>query len=324
MILSRSLWHISKNDSVLKEETITDIPEGFVLVKSLFSLISTGTERLVASGAVPVDLHESMKVPYMGGGFEFPVKYGYSLVGEVLSKGHPLTGRLVHAMHPHQDFCRFKETDLFLIPEEVSPQRATLAGNLETAVNAIWDAWVSIGDRVLVIGFGMIGSLVARVLSLIPAVEVHVLENNPIRMEAAVRMGFKAIKKAEIHNNYDLAFHTSSSGEGLQTCIDAVGKEGKIIELSWYGNKAVEIKLGSGFHIDRKQLISSQVSNIPAYKSARWDFQRRKALVFELLKNPLFDQHISHVIGLEESPLFFQNLRNQMPEGIGYAIGYDG
>ncbi len=322
MVSSRSLWHISENESLIKEAKLPEIPEGYVLVKSLFSLISTGTERLVASGMVPADLYRAMNVPYMEGSFNFSVKYGYSLVGEVVSKGHPLTGHLVHAMHPHQDFCMIKETDLFPVPEEISPQRATLAANLETAVNAIWDARVSIGDRVLVLGFGMIGSLVARLLSLMPAVEVHVLENNPIRIESAARMGFKTITKEVIKDNHDLAFHTSSTSEGLQTCIDSVGKEGKVIELSWYGNKAVNIKLGSGFHIDRKQVISSQVSNIPAVKGARWNFQRRKNLIFELLRNPNFDQHISHVIGFEDTPSFFRKLRNQLPEGIGYAISY--
>lgn len=319
MTTVRSLWHHSNQESLIKEAIISESAPGHVIVKSLFSLISTGTERLVANGFIPPSLHESMKVPYMEGGFKFPVKYGYSLVGEVISRGHKLTGHLVHALHPHQDICVINEEDLFLIPEGIPPQRATLASNLETALNAIWDAQVSIGDRVLVVGFGMIGSLVARLLSLIPAVEVQILEINKNRLETAKQMGFSIFQGVP---DFDITFHTSSSSEGLQSCIDSIGVEGKVVELSWYGSKAVNVLLGTSFHIDRKQIISSQVSKLPAAKSARWDFHRRKSVVFELLKNPLFDQHITHVIDFEETPAFFEKLRNHTLEGIGYVVSY--
>ncbi len=322
MNMARALWHVSPQGSEIKEESESGLFTGAIMVKSLFSLVSTGTERCVARGECPTSLRDSMKVPYMGGDFGFPLKYGYSLVGEVVSPGHPSNGKHVHVMHPHQDFCFVRTNDIFLIPEGIPLQRATLASNLETALNAIWDAHVSIGDKVLLVGFGMIGALVARLLSMLPAMQFHIIETDARRVEEAIKMGFSASQEAQERADFDIAFHTSASEAGLQTCIELVGKEGKVIELSWYGNKIVNISLGSSFHVQRKQIISSQVSTLPACKRVRWDYRRRKEVVFDLLKNSLFDQHISHVIEFEESPDFFEILRNTMPDGLGYAIRY--
>ena len=277
----------------------------------------------MACGSVPPSLHEAMRVPYMRGDFSFPLQYGYSLVGEVHSEGHPLHGQLVHVMHPHAEMAIVRESDVFPVPEGIPAARATLAANVETALTALWDANVNMGDRVLVTGFGMIGSLVARLLSMIRAVEVDVQEIHPDRCSAAQEMGFQVISCEAKEGHYDIAFHTSGTSAGLQASLDAVGKEGTVVELSWYGTKAVKVLLGSAFHVQRKRLISSQVSNIPANKSARWDYRRRKEVVFDLLKDPAFDRHITENINFADCPAFFESLRKQLPAGIGYAIQYD-
>jgi len=316
-----SLWHISDTSSALQTASLDKFGKDYLLVKSLYSLISTGTERLVATGKVPNALHKSMAVPGMDGSFEFPIKYGYSLVGQILSKGD-LEGQLVHLLHPHQDLLQTERQSFSIVPKEIPTKRAALASNVETALNAIWDSGVSIGDKVVVCGFGMIGGLVASVLSLMPAVEVAILERNSSRIHQAKQMGFM-VNPIDLEG-FDYSFHTSGSSSGLQTCIEAVGMEGKIVELSWYGTKPVEVQLGASFHQQRKQIISSQVGHIPFSKSARWDYKRRKKVVWELLKNPVFDKHITNEVLFNDSPAFFEELRQGdiLDKGLGWVIKY--
>jgi threonine dehydrogenase-like Zn-dependent dehydrogenase len=318
-----ALWHERTQGSTLKKETLSRPQAGSFEIQSMYSLISSGTERLVATGGVPAELYESMRVPYMGGDLSLPVKYGYSLVGRVSSAGHPWAGKIVHVLHPHQDRCVVSESDCFLVPQGIPPARATLASNLETALNAVWDAGVSAGDRVLLTGFGIIGSLLARLLSMLPAVELTVGEIHPGRQVLALEMGFNVTDAVRPGSNFDLAFNTSASSGGLQSCIDAVGFEGKVIELSWYGNKSVQLELGGSFHQQRKQLISSQVSQLPAGRRARWDYRRRKEAVFRLLRDPAFDRHLGAMIPFEQSPALFDQLRTGEMEHLSYCITYN-
>lgn len=316
-----ALWHISPSQSSLQQEELaTPLPHQLI-IKNLYSLVSTGTEKLVASGQIPASMHQLMRVPSMGGDFSFPVKYGYSLVGQVLSEGAH-KGQLVHFLHPHQDALIADSSNISLVPKGIPAKRAALASNIETALNAIWDSAVSVGDKVVVCGFGMIGGLVARLLSLLPAVEVVVLEKNAYRIAQATQMGFST--NPSTLQNFDYSFHTSGSSAGLQACIEAVGMEGKIIELSWYGTKSVQLQLGADFHYHRKQIISSQVGHVPFAKSARWDYQRRKQVVWELLKNSVFDAHITDEIPFADSPAFFEALRGGtlLNEGLGWVIKY--
>ncbi|MEK6476594.1 zinc-binding alcohol dehydrogenase [Catalinimonas sp. 4WD22] len=315
---SRSLWHISTDQSVIKEsEHISD--EAECVVKSRYSLISTGTERLVARGKVPVSLQEHMQVPYMEGDFSLPIKYGYSLVGKVVEGPTELNDKMVHLLHPHQDICHVKAADLSIVPFDIPAARATLASNMETALNAVWDSEVSIGDRVLLVGFGIIGSLTASLLRAIPGVELSVYDTNQQRCEMAAQMGFHVVDNFQ---PYDLAFHCSGSGEGLQLCIDQIGKEGKVIEMSWYGEQEVSLQLGRSFHYQRKQIISSQVSHIPVKKQHRWDYQRRKAVVMELLKNPEYDQYIGASVAFDKAPELFNKIRKGELSALSWVIDY--
>jgi threonine dehydrogenase-like Zn-dependent dehydrogenase len=318
--MALSLWHDSEQKSSLHKEDFGVAGDGKLKIKSLYSLISTGTERLVASGHVPSAAFEAMAVPYMGGSFPFPVKYGYSLVGEVRTEGEYF-GKIVHLLHPHQDICTVESGAVALVPGNIPAKRAILASNLETALNATWDARLGIGDKVLVAGFGMIGALLARVISFMPAVELIVLEKDPKRMSFAKKMGFNVVDKMTDHD-YDVAFNTTSNEMALQQCIDAVGAEGRVVELSWYGTKKVTVNLGGDFHYKRKQLISSQVSQIPADHLARWDYKRRKEVVFKLLQSELFDEHITDEIAFEDAPDFFDTLRNGSFDGLGCCLKY--
>ncbi len=256
----------------------------------------------------------------MEGEFSFPVKYGYSLVGEVQEGPEEILGKKVHLLHPHQQYCRVEAHELTVLPEEVPPARATLASNMETALNAVWDSGVSVGDRVLVVGFGVIGSLTARLLQSIAGVEVWVYDLDLKRSEMASKMGFHAVDR--MRYDFDLAFHCSSSSEGLQSCIDHVGFEGKVVELSWYGEQSVTLQLGGSFHQQRKQVISSQVSAIASNHQARWDFARRKALVMELLKNSDYDQHLEETVAFEKVPALFDKIRKGSLSALSWLIAY--
>jgi len=229
---------------------------------------------------------------------------------------------LVHLMHPHQQWMRVPEEVLFLIPEGIPALRATLAANLETAINAVWEVPLSIGDRVLVAGFGIIGSLLARVLQGIPGIDLRVLEKNEERRSLAQKMGFNIQDPDKLTASYDFAFNTTANEKALQYCIDHLGFEGKVIELSWYGAQEIRLQLGAHFHQQRQQIISSQVSQLPPGRRSRWDYRRRKALVFELLKDPAFDQHLSQVIPMPEVPAFFQQLREHPIPKLGQCIKY--
>lgn len=314
---AQALWHISSHKTIIQDAMNSVAAE--CEVKALYSLISTGTERLVARGKVPASMNKQMSVPYMEGAFSFPIKYGYSLVGEVSEGPVELQGRRVHMLHPHQDICKVNAADLTIIPDDIPAARATLASNMETALNAVWDSAVSIGDRVLLVGFGIIGSLTARLLQSIPGVKLSIHDTSLDRCSKAEEMGFHL---ADSFHEYDMAFHCSGSSEGLQTCIDQVGMEGKVIEMSWYGEQAVNLYLGSSFHHQRKQIISSQVSQIPASKQARWDYQRRKATVMQLLKDPTFDQHIGKVVPFQEVPALFDKIREGELSALSWVIDY--
>ncbi|MDN5212022.1 zinc-binding alcohol dehydrogenase [Fulvivirgaceae bacterium BMA12] len=318
-----ALWHLSASSTILKTTNIRNDHSVSCLIKSLYSLISTGTERLVAQGKVPDNLQEAMKVPYMEGSFGFPLTYGYSLVGEVIEGPEHLIGKNVHIMHPHQSMLYANQAHIAPIPEDIPSKRAVLVSNLETAVNAVWDSEVTVGEKVLVAGFGIIGALLCQILRKFPAIDLQVLEPNQTRREMARSWGFNVAETITLTEpSFDVAFNTSSHENGLQFCIDSVGYEGKVVELSWYGDQSVNINLGKSFHHLRKQIISSQVSQIPGHKLNRWDHQRRKALVFDLLKDPFFDELLTDEISFQDSPVFFQDLRNGTIDSIGTTIKY--
>lgn len=316
----RALWFEKAGHAALRTEPLPAPSPGSSLLESCCSAISPGTERLVFSGKVPAPLHDAMRVPYMAGDFGFPVKYGYSLVARVASSDDAsLEGRLVHLLHPHQERCVARNEDLFVVPEGVGAARATLASNLETAVNAVWDSGATLGQECLVVGFGIIGSLVARLLASIPGVAVSVVDSDPSKTALAAQLGFHAPQRIE--GPFDIAFHASATSEGLQRCIDATGFEGTIVEASWYGAQPVAVELGGTFHTQRKRIVSTQVSTIPASLQRRWSFARRKQLVFELLRDPAFDRHITQSVPFADLPAYYNNGGLAAP-GLARVVDY--
>nr|MBI1228986.1 hypothetical protein [Cytophagales bacterium] len=294
---SRALWHIDQKTTAVLEEVIIPTGEENVLVKADYSCISTGTETLVASGLVPNALKENMRVNYMGGNFNFPVKYGYSLVGKTED------GRNVHLMHPHQNFLYAKESDLFTIPQNLPNRRAALLSNMETAVNAVWDAQLTGKEKVLVIGFGGIGALLALTVKHYTGINPCVKELDKDKLSKAQQMGFPMET-----SDFDVIFHTSASNNGLQYALDHVKKGGSVIELSWYGNKAVNLQLGGNFHYNRVKLISSQVSTVSPFAPFK-EYKERKQAACDLLLHESYDELISNEIPFENTPAHFDALK---------------
>ncbi len=311
--MDKALWHINPLQSELRD--VTSQPEGEdVEVRSLYSLVSNGTEALVARGEVGVDFMPFMAVPYMEGDFNLPIKYGYSMIGQ-----REDNGKYVHFMHPHQSRCWVKEEALTVLPSDLPLEKAALISNMETVINAIWDAEIQGGEKVLIAGFGNIGALLAETLSH-QAVDIYILEKDTWRKNKAQEFGFNIF---DDEKDFDLAFDTTASSSGLQLCIDGIRTEGCVINLSWYGDKKISLNLGSSFHYGRKKMIASQVSSIPLRKQREWTYASRKKLVMDLLVQHPYEKYISDFIPFLESPLFFENLRKgKQGDGLIWCIDF--
>ncbi|MEZ4898344.1 MAG: zinc-binding alcohol dehydrogenase [Saprospiraceae bacterium] len=315
---AQALWHVNSRRSELREEALQTAGPDELVIQSFYSLISFGTEWLVATGRVPETLHREMSVPYMQGQFDFPVKYGYSLVGKVLEPDN-LADQWVYVMHPHQDYCVVKKSDVRFIPSGVHPRRAVLFPTLETIINAIWDGQVAVGDRILILGFGLVGSLLWQVLSRIPGVRVEVAETNPWRRQWAREHDVQLWSKTS-ESGFDVGFNTTRQGEALQLGLDQLGMEGRLVELSWYGIDPVTLHLGQTFHSQRKQIISSQVGRIPAHRRNRWDPDRRAGLVWDILQDPTLDDYLTHEIPFPDLAELFNSLRTDQKEFLTFIV----
>lgn len=275
--------------------------DGLVTVDTLFSGISRGTEALVFNGQVPESEFQRMRAPFQQGEFPFPVKYGYANVGRVVEGPPELQERAVFCLFPHQQRYQVPSDALHVIPDGVPASRAVLAANMETALNGLWDARPTIGDRILVVGLGVVGLLVSWLASQIPGTQVTAVDRNPARRMLAEAFGLSFSEQPE-DGSYDLVFHTSGNPSGLTTALGSAGTEASVVEMSWYGSQAVDAPLGQGFHSRRLTLRSSQVGRIAPYQQARWDFTRRMRLALALLADDRLDSLISGETPFETLP----------------------
>ena len=234
-----------------------------VLVRARYSGVSRGTETLVFAGRVPADQHAAMRAPFQEGDFPGPVKYGYLSVG-VVEQGPPdLLGRTVFCLHPHQSAYVVPATAVVPVPDGVPAARAVLAGTVETAVNALWDAAPLVGDRVTVVGAGMVGCCVAALLARFPGVQVELVDTDarPGRGGRRARRRLRPTRPTR-RGDRDLVVHASATAAGLQRSLDLLAPEGTVIELSWYGDRQVQVSLGGAFHSGRLSVRSSQVGMV--------------------------------------------------------------
>ncbi|WP_062013612.1 zinc-binding alcohol dehydrogenase [Aureimonas sp. AU4] len=262
-------------------------------VRTLFGAVSRGTERLVFAGLVPPSEHERMRAPLQEGAFTFPVKYGYSAVGVVESGPEPLRGRTVFCLHPHQDRFRAPPEMLHVVPDEVPPERAVLAPFMETALNTLWDARVEPGDRVGVIGAGLVGCLVATLAARVPGTEVVLVDPSAARRAYLSGWPCAAVAPEDAPSDCDVVIHASGHPSGVTVALGCAGFEARVVEASWFGAAPVEMPLGGAFHARRLEIVSSQVSHVPAHRRARWTTRRRLEKALSLLADPALDQLFS-------------------------------
>lgn len=300
--VARAFWVRSPGRGEISSATVSPPGPHEVLVRTLFSGVSRGTEALVFRGGVPPAQHQSMRAPFQEGDFPGPVKYGYLNVG-VVEVGPPdLLGRTVFCLYPHQTRYVVPADAVVPVPDAVPPGRAVLAGTVETAVNALWDAAPLIGDRIAVVGAGMVGCSVAGVLARFPGTRVQLVDVDPARAAVADAFGVDFSLPGDATGDCDLVVHASATAEGLTRSLELLVPEGTVIELSWYGDRRVSLPLGEFFHSRRLTVRSSQVGSVSPVRRGRRSFADRLALALELLTDPAFESLISGESDFEELP----------------------
>ena len=297
-----ALWYVGAGRAEIRNEPLAEPGPGEVRFRALFSAISRGTERLVLTGHVPPSEYERMRVPFMGGNFPFPVKYGYATVGRVESGPAGLHGHLVFALHPHQSVFNIPADAVIPIPDVVPPGRAVLAANMETALNAMWDARPAAADRIAVVGAGVVGSMVAWLCGQLPGARVTLIDVEPSRRELAQALGVSFASPHNAPGECDLVVHASATAAGLAIAIDLAGEEATVLEMSWYGADEVSVPLGGAFHSRRLKLVSSQVGRVAPSHRLRWSFGRRLAAALDLLADARLDALIAPAIKFHDLP----------------------
>lgn len=299
---TRSLWISEPGRPEIRTTPLAAPSPGTVTVATLYSGISRGTESLVFHGRVPPSEYERMRAPFQEGDFPFPVKYGYAAVGVVEDGPDDLLGRTVFCLYPHQTRFRVPATAVTPLPPGLPPARGVLAANMETALNALWDGGAGPGDRIVVVGGGAVGALVAALAGRLPGADVTLVDVDDSRAALAERLGVAFARPEAAPGGADLVFHATARSEGLKTALDCAGDEATVVELSWYGTAPVTVPLGLGFHALRLRLVSSQVGRVAPGRRSRWDYRRRLAKALELLADDRLDALLGDPIPFDDLP----------------------
>ena len=320
--VARALWYVEPGRAEIREELLPAPGPGEVRVRTLFTAISRGTEALVFRGGVPLSERARMRAPFQEGEFPGPVKYGYLSVGSVEEGPAELRGRTVFCLYPHQTAYVVPAAAVSVVPPGVPPARAVLAGIVETAVNALWDAGPLVGDRVAVVGGGVVGCCVARLLRRFPSVRVTLVDVDPGRVEVAAALGVDFALPEDAAAGRDLVVHTSATSAGLQRSLDLLAPEGTVVDLSWYGDTEVRLSLGGAFHAGRLGIRSSQVGAVSPARSARRTPADRLALALELLQDPAFDALLTGESRFHELPEVMGRLAAGTLPALCHTITY--
>lgn len=313
--MARSIWYAQPGVAEMRTAPLVMPRQGFALVKTLFTGISRGTERLVLSGAVPEAERARMRAPMQEGDFPFPVKYGYCAVGKVEVGPEDLIGRTVFCLHPHQDWFVAPVGMLVPVPDHIPPRRATLAANMETALNALWDSGAGPADRIVIVGAGIVGLMVTALAARIPGADVTVIDVAADRRALAESLGARfETGPSGASAGADVVFHTSVSAAGLDTAIACAGLEAAVVEMSWYGDRETPVRLGGAFHSQRMKLVSSQVGQVSPGRRPRWDYRRRLEAALRLLADERLDALVADEIAFADAP-------GELPRILGPGAG---
>ena len=281
---SQSFWLIKKNKSKIKSKEIRyNKNNQTVLVKTLFSGISKGTEKLVANGNVHKNQYQLMKCPFQEGTFNFPIKYGYINLGEIIDGPKSIIGRTIFTLSPHHSIFEISIKNINFIKNK-NIKKYLLTANMETAVNIFWDSQTKKSDKILIIGLGSVGFLTAYLFKLKGYKNLFVTDINTSRKKIAKKLNLNFINFSKI-KNLDCIINTTSSYEILNASLAKLNLDGKIIEASWYGHKIGKLNLGNEFHSKRLKIISSQVSNIPLHMQKKQTYKSRLKIAIDSLSD---------------------------------------
>ncbi|MEU9332577.1 zinc-binding alcohol dehydrogenase [Streptomyces sp. NPDC048290] len=300
---AQAFWLARPGEGEIRPVTLAEPQVGEVVVRALYSGVSRGTETLVFRGGVPESQHTTMRAPFQEGDFPAPVKYGYLSVGTVEEGPDTLVGRTVFCLYPHQTRYVVPAAAVTPVPKSVPAARAVLAGTVETAVNALWDAAPLIGDRITVIGGGMVGCSVAALLARFPGVRVQLVDADPARAATAAALGVDFAAPEDALGDRDLVVHASATEAGLTRALELLTPEGTVLELSWYGDRRIALPLGEAFHSRRLVLRGSQVGTVSPARRASRSYADRLALALDLLTDPALDALITGECAFAELPV---------------------
>ncbi|TLQ44711.1 zinc-dependent alcohol dehydrogenase [Streptomyces marianii] len=320
---ARAFWLNSPGQGEIRDVRLEQPDQGDVVVRSLCSGVSRGTESLVFRGGVPESQYAAMRAPFQEGEFPGPVKYGYLSVGVVEEGPSHLLDRTVFCLHPHQSRYVVPASAVTPVPDTVPAGRAVLAGTVETAVNALWDAAPLVGDRIAVVGAGMVGGSVAALLAGYPGVRVQLVDANPERAALAAALGVDFALPEEALGDCDLAVHASATEAGLTRSLELLAPEGTVLELSWYGDRRISVPLGEAFHSGRLVLRGSQVGRVAEARRSRRSYADRLALSLDLLADPVFDALITGECAFEELPSVMPRIASGELPGLCHRVVYD-
>jgi threonine dehydrogenase-like Zn-dependent dehydrogenase len=327
-MLTHAFWTVAPGRGEIRQVELAPPAPGEVSVRACFSGVSRGTESLIFSGGVPASEYERMRAPFQQGALPGPVKYGYASVGVVEAAGGKdgaeLVGRDVFCLYPHQHRYVVPVAAVVPLPAGLPSARAVLAANMETAVNGLWDGCPAVGDRIAVIGGGVVGSLVAWLCSRIPGTRVELIDIDPARALLADALGveFRLPERAEA--GCDLVYHASGKPAGARQALALAGQEARVIEMSWFGREEVSLPLGEAFHARRLTLCSSQVGGIAAARAARWTHRQRMALALSMLTDVRLDALISGESDFFDMPTVMPVILGQGSGALCQRIRYPG
>jgi hypothetical protein len=319
---AEALWYVGPGRAEIRREWLSPLAEGMVRVRALYGAISRGTEALIAAGKVPCSDYQRMRGPYMGGSFPFPVKYGYATVGRVEAGSDGLIGRHVFALHPHQTLFDVPLEGAVPVPQDVPISRAVMAANMETALNATWDAAPLPSGPVAVVGAGVVGALVGFLCARLAGAEVTLIDINPVREELARALGLNFAKPDNAPVDCKLVVHTSADPRGLATAMDIAGDEATVLELSWYGERLVPVPLGGPFHSRRLKVVSSQVGKVAPSRRATTSHRQRLEQAIALLADARLDTLLAPAVPFVELPDRLPDILNPQNGVLCQLIAY--
>lgn len=311
----------------VRSEEVTPNPNQ-VVVETTCSAVSAGTEMLIYSGHAPREMEADVTLASLGGSLDFPLKYGYCAVGQVVDTGADVSshwiGKRAFAFHPHQSVFAAEPDDLVLLEDDIEDEAAVFLPNVETAVSLVQDARPLLGEKVCVFGQGVVGLLVTALLSRFPLSRLVTVEPVEQRRELSRVVGAgESVTPEELGDrDFDLCFELSGSPQTLNQVITATGYGGRILVGSWYGEKSAPLKLGGSFHRSRISLMSSQVSTLDPSLRGRWDKGRRMKVCLDLLKHLPLGRLITHRVPLEEAARAYQLLEERESGALQVLLSY--